>query len=51
MSPDTPRGKWPPGRIVKVFLGKDSKVRVVEVQVGQTVLRRPIVKLCPLERF
>lgn len=50
MSPDTPRGKWPLERIVKVFPGKDSKVRVVEVQVGKTVLRRPIVKLCPLER-
>ena len=36
MSPDTRRGKWPPGRIVKLFRGKDSKVRVVEVQVGQT---------------
>ena len=50
MSPDTPRGKWPLGRIVRVFPGKDSKVRVVDVQVGKTVLRRPIVKLCPLEQ-
>ena len=50
MSSDTPRGKWPLGRIVKAFSGKDSRVRVADVQVGKTVLRRPIVKLCPLER-
>lgn len=50
MSTDTPRGKWPLGRIVKLFPGKDNKVRVVDVQVGRTVLRKPIVKLCPLER-
>ena len=50
MSPDTPRGKWPLGRVVKVFPGKDSRVRVVDVQVGKTVLWRPIEKLCPLER-
>ena len=49
MSTDTPRGKWPLGRIVKLFPGKGSKVRVVDVQVGRTVFRRPIVKLCPLE--
>ena len=50
MSPDTPRGKWPLGRIVKVLPRKDSRVRIVDVQVGKTLLRRPIVKLCPLER-
>ena len=31
MSTDTPRGKWPLGRIVKLFPGKDNKVRVVDV--------------------
>ena len=50
MSLDTPRGKWPLGRIVKVLPRKDSRVRIVDVQVGKTLLRRPIVKLCPLER-
>ena len=50
MSTDTLRGKWPLGRIVKVFPGRDSEVCVVDVQVGKTVLRRPlIVKLCPFE--
>ena len=46
MSTDTPRGKWPLGRIVKVFPGRDSRVRVVDAQVGKTVFRRPTVKLC-----
>ena len=50
MFPDTPREKWPLGRIAKVFSGKDSRVRVVDFQVGRAVLRRPIVKLCLLER-
>ena len=49
MATDTPRGKWLLGRIEKVFPGKDNKVRVVDVQVGRSVFRRPIVKLCPLE--
>ena len=50
MSPDTSRGKWPLGRVLKVFPGKESRVCFVDVQVGKTVLRRPIVKLFPLER-
>ena len=38
MFTDTPRGKWPLGTIVKVYPGKDSKVRVVDVQVGSTII-------------
>ena len=49
MSPDTPRGRWPLGRITKVHPGQDGRVRVVDVQVGKSVMRRPVVKLCPLE--
>ena len=49
MSTETPRGKWPLGRVVKVFPGKNDRVRVVDVQVGKAVYRRPIVKLAPLE--
>ena len=49
MSPDTLRGQWPLGRITKVYPGQDGKVRVVDVQVGKSVMRRPAVKLCPLE--
>lgn len=49
MSPDTPRGKWPLGRIVKTKPGADGQVRVADVQVGKSILTRPVVKLCPLE--
>ena len=42
--PDTPRGRWPLGRVTSVFPGKDGLVRSVEVEtyVGgkQTKLRR-----------
>jgi len=42
--------KWKTGRIVAVHPGIiDKKVRVCEVQLANgTVLKRPIVKLCPL---
>lgn len=50
VSPDTPRGKWPLGRVTKTFPGADGHVRAVDVQVGKTTLRRPVVKLCPIER-
>ena len=49
ISPDTPCGNWPLGRIIEVCLGKDKHVRVANVQVGKTVFKRPITRLCPLE--
>jgi hypothetical protein len=49
ISPDSPRGHWPLGRIVSVHPGKDGHIRVVEVRIGETVLTRPISKICPLE--
>lgn len=49
VSPDSPRGHWPLGRIIEVFPGKDGHVRVATVQVGQNTLKRPITRLCPLE--
>ena len=48
MSPDTPRERWPLGRITKAHPGQDGRVRV-DVQVGKSVMRRPVVKVCPLE--
>ena len=48
-STDIPRGKWPMGRIVQVFPGPDNHVRTADDRVKGSVLRRPIVKLCPLE--
>ena len=49
ISPDTPRGKWPLGRIVEVMKSSDGQVRVVKVKVGDNVYTRSISKLCPLE--
>ena len=45
---DQERGRWPLGRITKVFPGQDGCVRTVDVLVRGKVYRRPIVKICPL---
>lgn len=50
ISPDSPRGKWPLGKIVNTFKGADGRIRSAEVKVKDTVLKRPVVKLCPIER-
>ena len=42
VSPNTPRGHWPLGRITEVFPGKYGHVRVAKVQVGRNELTRPI---------
>ena len=49
ISPDTPRGKWPLGRIVEVVKSSDGHVRIVKVKVGGNTYTRSISKLCPLE--
>ena len=49
MNPQAARGTWPMGRILQVYPGNDGHVRMVNVQVGQTVLRRPVTALCPFE--
>ena len=49
ISPDTPRGHWPLGKILEIHPGKDGNVRVAKVQVGKNALLRSITKLCPLE--
>ena len=46
---DNPRGKWSMGKIVETVKGKDGHIRVVKVQVGDSLLTRPITKICPLE--
>lgn len=43
-----PPTKWLYGRIVKVFPGKDGLVRVAEVKCKNSILSRPIHKLCLL---
>ena len=49
ISPDTPRGNWPLGRVLDVYPGKDGHVRVAKLQVGSGTLTRPVTKLFPLE--
>ena len=47
VAPDTPRGKWPLGRVIEVFPGRDSHVRVVQLRTGNRIIMRPITKVCP----
>ena len=49
ISPETPRGRWPMGRIEKIHKGKDGRVSVASVRVKDTTYTRSITKLCPLE--
>ena len=49
ISPDTPRGQWPLGRILEVYSGKDGHIRSARLQVGKKQYFRPIGKVCPLE--
>lgn len=46
---DTPRGRWPLGRISKVYPGQDGLVRVVDVQISGKLYRRAITSLIPLD--
>jgi hypothetical protein len=46
---ETPRGRWPLGRITEVHYGRDGLVRSVKVFTRGIVLTRPINKLCFLE--
>ena len=48
VSADTPRGKWPLGRVLKVHPGADKKVRVAKLLVGGKEVTRSIARLCPL---
>ena len=49
LAPDTPRARWPLGRIVAIHPGRDGHVRTADVRIAGSVMRRPIVKLCPLD--
>ena len=43
------RSDWSLGLVKKVFLGRDNKIRVVEVKVGNAVFVRSVHCLIPLE--
>ena len=45
-----PRGRWNIGQVVKTFPGNDGLIRTVEVQTKQGTFKRPVVKLCLLEK-
>jgi len=40
--------KWPMGRVVQIFPGKDGEIRVVKVKTKNVILTRPVNKLCVL---
>ena len=46
---DVYHGKWPLGKVVDVFRGKDGRVRSAKVQTSLTFLTRPVTKSCFLE--
>ena len=43
-----PRGRWPLGRIIETYPGKDGHTRVAKVQCRDRTLIRPIHKFVPL---
>lgn len=45
---NVPTYKWPLGRIVKLYVGDDNKVRVVKVKTQNNVCKRAVSKLCVL---
>ena len=48
IQPDAPRGRWPLGRIVEVYPGRDGDTRVAKVACGVKTVVKPIHKLIPL---
>ena len=45
MESNLPRGKWPLGRMIDIFPGKDGIVRVVKVKKKDGLYVRPVAKL------
>ncbi|XP_045178062.2 uncharacterized protein LOC123538159 [Mercenaria mercenaria] len=45
VDPNTSRGCWSLGRITNLHSGPDGHVRVVDIQVGISIFRRPITRL------
>ena len=49
ISADSPRAHWPLAKVINVFPGKDGRVRIAEIQIGNKLLKRSVTKLCLLE--
>lgn len=49
IDPNAARREWKVGRVQSTFPGSDNLVRVVDVRIGDKVLRRPITRISPLE--
>ena len=45
---DLPRYKWVPARIIKVYPGRDNRVRVVDVESEQGSFQTSVHRLIPL---
>lgn len=43
-----PPQQWPLGRVMELHPGLDHLVRVVTVKTAAGIIKRPIVKICPL---
>lgn len=43
-----PPSQWKLARITEIHRGPDNKVRVVTIKTPTSILKRPIVKICPL---
>ena len=46
---NSPRGKWPLGRVVRVMPGPDGIIRTAAVKTSTGEYTRPVAKLCLLE--
>ncbi|XP_020296240.1 uncharacterized protein LOC109861138 [Pseudomyrmex gracilis] len=43
-----PPSKWPLGRVIETYPGPDNEIRVASIRTATSIIKRPIVKLCPL---
>ena len=49
IDPNAARKDWKVGRIVRTYPGGEGLVRVVDVKVGDRILKRPVTRLSPFE--
>ena len=49
--PPISRLKWPMGKVTKLYVGRDNKVRAVDLKTATSMLSRPIQKLHKLELY